>query len=697
MSMSEPERAREIIRDGDHVKEVLSVLAAKKIDSSSLLAITERAAQILERSVDPIAGPPEQPSDGLLYGLIQSGKTSVIQVAAAMAADNGFQCIVILTSDIDLLYEQTLGRMKSALQGLMVTGKNDWKEGRRFERFLRNPPLVIVCSKNGSKLGSLLEAFKAAGARGLSALIIDDEADQASLNTYTSKGNDHVSRINEVISDFRNFFRVNTYLQVTATPQALFLQDPTHRYRPSFSVLTEPGAGYVGGRDFFGDPENRLLKFVDIEEVNELAGSHQPSPTTEIPRGLKEALLLFFVGATARKIKSPTKRFAFLCHVSMKKINHEQIVNLIERFRENMTHTLKDQTSGQRQQLIDELHTAYNDLMKTQVGLPPFEQIVEKVSFYLPGANVKLVNSTTGEEITLDAVFNIFVGGNKLGRGVTIDNLLVSYYGRNPKKPNADTVLQHARMYGYRQEDLGVTRLFLPEKLAGHFAQIHEMEDALRDLVAKYPEGKFEILYISSPLQATRRNVLDPNSLVAYVAGESINPTYPLRTPEVLELTRSIDEEVKNIGDYEEGKPIKYPQLLSLLERCPVDPASGSELWNLKTIRTALETLNMLTKSDEAHLVIRRNRNLDTPRGERKGIISDASTKESALAPKDTLTLFLYRQNATKRGEVDVWWPQLRFPEGQRNYVLSFSIDREDESADEGGEEIHSAESSGTS
>src|SRR3989344_4999006 len=247
---------REIISDGPHTTEVLNVLSAK-IGSPSLLAITKKAVEVLNQSVDPIAGPPEQPSDGLLYGLIQSGKTSVIQVAAAMAADNGFQCIVILTSDIDLLYDQTLGRMKSALQGLEVLGKDDWKDLQRFGRRLRNTPFVIVCSKNGSKLGSLLEAFKAANARGLSALIIDDEADQASLNTYTSKGGEQVSRINDVITEFRDFFRVNTYLQVTATPQALFLQDPTHRYRPSFSILTEPGIGYVGGRQFFGDPEHR--------------------------------------------------------------------------------------------------------------------------------------------------------------------------------------------------------------------------------------------------------------------------------------------------------------------------------------------------------------------------------------------------------------------------------------------------------
>jgi hypothetical protein len=192
--MTEQSQNRKIIRDGQHAKEALEVLGAKRIPTASLISIAEKAVRILEHSVDPIVGPSEESpkgplsTDGLLYGLIQSGKTSIIQVTAAMAADNGFQCIVILTSDIDLLYDQTLERMRIALPGLSVLGKNDWREPDRFDRQLRNPPLVIVCSKNGSKLGSLLDALKAARARGISALIIDDEADQASLNTKTSKG-----------------------------------------------------------------------------------------------------------------------------------------------------------------------------------------------------------------------------------------------------------------------------------------------------------------------------------------------------------------------------------------------------------------------------------------------------------------------------------------------------------------------------
>lgn len=678
--MPEPEfkKQREIIHDGLHTIEVLNVLSDKIKDESSRLSITEKAAEILKKSVDPIAGPPVSPSDGLLYGLIQSGKTSIIQVAAGMAADNGFQCILILTSDIDLLYDQTLKRMQQVLQGLRVLGKNDWKDPKRFERQLRNPPFVIVCSKNGSKLSSLLEAFKAAGARGVSAMIIDDEADQASLNTFASKGDDHVSKINEVISDLRDFFKVNTYLQVTATPQALFLQDPEHRYRPSFTILSKPGPGYVGGREFFGDPEARLLRFVPIQEVEELKTTHQPDAIGMVPRELRIALFTFLVAATAQKIKNHRKNYAFLCHVSINTRDHNHIVTLIERFKEDICRILQTENTKQYNSLIDELRFVYSDLQKTQVGLPAFEEIILKIKFYIGGANVKLINATSSDEIELTSTYNIFVGGNKLGRGVTIENLLVSYYGRNPKKPNADTVLQHARMYGYREADLGVTRLFLPRKLADHFTLIHKMEDALRKLVEDYPEGKFEVLYIASPLQATRRNVLDPNSIVAYVAGESINPPAPLRTAEVNPYTQQLDEELKHIGDKEGGKEVTIDKLLELLDKCPHDPDAGAELWDVKMIKMALQTIKGL-QGNRAYLVVRRGRELNAPRGEKKGIISGSPIDENRLAPADAPTLFLYRQNQNSSGGVPVWWPQLRFPVGEHNYVLSFSINNEEE------------------
>jgi hypothetical protein len=518
-------------------------------------------------------------------------------------------------------------------------------------------------------LKSLLSAFQNARAKGLSVFIVDDEADQASLNTFTSKKTGKVSTINQVITDFRDYFPVNTYLQVSATPQALFLQRPDNRYRPSFTVVTEPGASYVGGEAFFGSGAENLLRIVDLEEVTQLKASNQPTPSGTLPAGLKRALYTFLVGAAARIIRDPSEGFAFLCHVSMSNRDHTYIQQLFDDFKQDTAPILASRPAKYKV-VRKALEDAYADLGGTEPNLPPLDEIEAKVAFYLKGANIKLINAQSNDEIKLDSKFNIFIGGNKLGRGVTIKNLLVSYYGRNPKRPKMDTVLQHARMYGYRKPNLGITRLFLPQVLRDHFTSMHESEESLRDLLKEFPDGRFECLYISGKWDATRKNVLDPNSIGIYGAGQSYNPERPLRTAAGAKTTAWFTNEFKNFKDAPPHQVIDIDKLVELITKVELDPTVEPQFWNIEALKSALSVVANQMKSGKAYLVIRRGRDLVGPRGERKGIISGG---EEALAPTDAPTLFMYYQNPNKNGEGGVWWPQLRFPAG--NYFLSFSFD----------------------
>lgn len=504
---------------------------------------------------------------------------------------------------------------------------------------------------------------------------MDDEADQASLDTSTNKPIAKVSTINREISALRSYSPANTYLQVTATPQALFLQRPDHRYRPNFSVLTEPGPDYVGGEAFFSIG-SKLLELVDLNETTQLTASNQPSPKGGLPSGLKKALYTFFVGAASQIIKNPPENYAFLLHVSMSTKDHEYTRQLLDDFTKEMSATLKKKTGSTYNALIKSLQDAYDDLKGTEPSLPPLASVLSKVEFYLNGANIKLINATSSDEIKLDSKFNLFVGGNKLGRGVTIKNLLVSYYGRNPKRPNADTVLQHARMYGYRKKDLGVTRLFLPQRLADHFRTIHEMEDSLRNLLQTFEDDGFEGLYIAGSWNATRRNVLDPTSLGQFLAGRSVNLRYPLRTPAVNTNTKWLDSRLEAVTDAPPYQTISTAEAMELLKHTCADPTEQAQLWDMRAIKSALQVLKEKkwpngtpVYGDKVYLVVKRKRDLKKARSEREGIISGGEDK---LAPTDTPTLFLYRMN--KNGnEEEVWWPQLRFPDG--NYVLTFAFD----------------------
>ncbi|MCU1224681.1 MAG: hypothetical protein JWQ42_2774 [Edaphobacter sp.] len=675
--MSSGKIPRIIKTDGPHAEEVLNVLR-KELGVDGTAKAVAKAKRILELSVDPTQGKPSQPSDGLLYGLIQSGKTSILTLAAGMAVDNFFDCILVLTSDNNPLYEQTTERIRAALGGLRVLGKNEWKDTARFAKQMKAKPFAIACSKNGNMLSSLLEAFKKAKSKSLSVLIVDDEADQASLNTYTSKQSSEVSTVNRVITELRAYFPINTYLQVTATPQALFLQRPDHRYRPSFTVLTEPGDGYVGGESFFSE-DTKLRRIVDLAETAQLTASNQPTSRGNLPTGLKRAICTYFVAAAARLIQGSTENYAFLLHVSMGTKDHEYTRQLIDDFKQDAFDALKKKKGSTYTALIKELHAAYDDLKATEPSLPAFAAILGKIEFYLNGATTKLINAMSSDEVKLDSKFNLFVGGNKLGRGVTIRNLLVSYYGRNPKRPKADTVLQHARMYGYRKKDLGVTRLYLPQRLADHFTAIHRMERSLRDLVQTVPDGAFEGLYISGAWDATRKNVTDPDSLGSYSAGGSINPRYPERTVKSLENTKWLDAKLQGLKEGAPYSTITVAETVEILKHTPPDPTVLTQLWDMRAIDAALKILKGMKTpqgkpiyGDKVYLVVKRGLNQKAHRSETQGIITGGKGGDESLAPKDAPTLFMYKMNQAGP-ELPVWWPQLRFPDGA--YLLSFSFD----------------------
>jgi hypothetical protein len=359
--------------------------------------------------------------------------------------------------------------------------------------------------------------------------------------------------------------------------------------------------------------------------------------------------------------------------------DHDYARLLLDDFIQESGTALKKKGGSSYTALLSELQADYNDLKTTDPSLPELDAVLERIEFYLNGANIKVINGNSDDEVKLDSRFNLFIGGNKLGRGVTIKNLLVSYYGRNPKRAKADTVLQHARMYGYRKKDIGVTRLFLPQLLANRFQEIHEMETSLRNLLENVPDGAFEGLYMTGPWDATRKNVTDPSLIESFPQDSSVNPRYPLRTAKSAVDTAWLDTKLKGIPDTTAPAfhtTITTAEALELLEHVKIDQPSAPSLWDIRILRAALEILKnkktldgKLVYGDRVHLVIKRGRDLKTTRSERAGIISGGEDK---LAPKDAVTLFMYRINKNGK-ELDVWWPQLRFPAG--NYILAFSFD----------------------
>jgi len=558
-----------------HRDEVLAVLGTQIASAEEVDDIRKTAEAVARRWVKPFSGG-EESTNGLIYGLVQSGKTGVLTVTGAIAADEGYRTIIVLTTDIDPLYEQTLGRVRLAFPGMAILGKGDFKDADSFLDRIKGNTCAIVTTKNFSMLDTLIQNFKKGHLKGLSCLMIDDEADQASLNTKERKADGTRSKINAQIVELRGYFDKNTYLQVTATPQALFLQGAIHDFRPKFTVLSHPGSEYVGGEDFFSDYSSLIREF-SLADIDALACGSQPSPSLHLPKSLTNALDTFVVAATYKRLVQPDQNSAFLCHVSTRTDDHKHIVNLLRKYQSELASDLKVKKAAPAKRL----RAAYDDLAKTHADLAKvkFDDILTKAEFYSPGFSVKLVNGATDDTVSLDSPYNLFVGGNKLGRGVTIKNLLVSYYGRNPKKPQADTVLQHARMYGYRRKDFGLLRLFLPPELNTVFKAIHKMERGLRTLIENKPMDNFRGVYVEGNLSATRKNVLAPGLLGMYTGGSNYNPAQIVRDHSVESATSAIDAIVKHIGN-KCAAEVKLNDLCKLVELTVPSSKHSEKIWD---------------------------------------------------------------------------------------------------------------------
>lgn len=184
---------------------------------------------------------------GLLLGNVQSGKTGQMFGIMCKATDLGFPVFVLLTTDNVVLQQQTLDRVKADLEGYCICGEND---ARIFADNSLMQPTIVVLKKNARILKLWANIFSSTGfMKGNPLFIIDDEADAASLNTLVNRNRQ--SSINKYLDSIRNGAASSLYLQVTGTPQAIFLQTKESGWHPLFTHYFKPGKAYLGGDFFF--------------------------------------------------------------------------------------------------------------------------------------------------------------------------------------------------------------------------------------------------------------------------------------------------------------------------------------------------------------------------------------------------------------------------------------------------------------
>ena len=646
---------------------------------------------------------------GLIYGRIQSGKTIAAIATTALASENGFRCVVVLTSDNVWLGDQTFERFRDEFSagGPAVFRWEEWSKDldgfvEDLEHNLPRRGAVLVTTKNTNHLRELLEALKRGEAWKYPGLVIDDEADNASLNTSLArqvrakvKGTGEPiedSRIFDAIGSLRKAVPHHIYLQVTATPQSLLLQQTDNPCRPEFCILSKAGPDYMGGELFFSEGSKFCVPVNEDELVALRGGKVLKAGTIETPEGLRKAICCFFIGSCYKLSKPPAGDsgiYSMLVHIDHKQVTHEIVEGVIRRFCRQLDTFLNETPRGRNfDRARSWLEAAYSELKGTAPDLPPLDEIVEQLRFRLGNARPEIIDARNPRnEPQYRLGMNILIGGNRLGRGITIKGLFVTYYGRDAQVKMTDTVLQHARMFGYRQYLMDVTRLFVPARIRADFGRIHDSDEGMRNAIGDVSDGNVRVtpVWVGARLVPTRANVLNPMAIGAFTPGRSIFPPNPnWRRNEVAAHTRALDKllrEYKEKGDDEAIYKVPIDFLIDVVKHMPSTPLPDKTYtWEDERVQRALAAMKAPPWNlTHGFLNVRTNRGRGLELSRQKsppfkafassGWINRAKEKNSN-AP----TLIVMYQRGDKKQDWDdqpLYLPVLVLPQGK--FVIMFS------------------------
>lgn len=519
-----------------------------KIPQESLANVVFEAQQILGRCVNP-SGPPAA-TTGLVVGFVQSGKTLSFTTVSALAHDNGYALIVLIAGTLENLKQQTLERLKADLE-LDATGlARPWalfhqpseksSDAGVLRKHLTNwldpaypkhkkRVCVAVVLKHPTRLANLRKSLKGVDLTRLPTLIIDDEADQATLNTFAARnrrtGSNKQSANYREALELKRLFPHHSYVQYTATPQANLLVDLVDHLSPEFGELVSPGAGYVGGATLFAPLGGYARTIPDDEAIARLADSTVP------PASLVEALRLFLLGACAVEVERGKVNRTMMVHPSQQTGLHNDYLHWIDELITSWRGIVATQDEELLKTFVDAFEPAYADLQKT-VGpsLPPFEVLTAELHSVLKDVMVREVNSTGPGSDPINwgaSEYWVLVGGAKLDRGFTVEGLMVTYMPRPLATGHADSLQQRARFYGYKEKYLGYCRVFLQrdvrvafEKYVEHEADIHL---SLREYRGKPLKEWARQFILDSSMKPTRRGVIGI-PLEEFLAGGWIEP-----------------------------------------------------------------------------------------------------------------------------------------------------------------------------
>lgn len=473
---------------------------------------------------------------GLVMGHVQSGKTTNYSALITKAADAGYRIIVVLAGLTNSLRKQTQERLDQTFVGKSSLGdalnNQAYPVARVFVGIEGEPqdprhpfcgttqrkdfsvettrsvsategsfadPILFVTKKNervlarlAEWLGSLRQGKQLEGPM----LLIDDEADSASVNT--AKDGDAVRRINQRIRELLRCSRRSSYVGYTATPFANIFIDPDTTdemlnedlFPKHFIKSLDPPDNYVGARNLFaddGDLADVCVKDIPDDYVDLLPLKHKSSwEVHELPPSLIEAVVEYFLFRSIRILDGEKRRHSsMLVNVSRFNMVQQQIHDHIYRLKERIGEAASVWAASVSWSRSEHMLLMKRVWDKAYADCTPYswDEVRSVLKKAVSPVETRLVNMRgsgldyeSHEETGLHV---IAVGGLALARGLTLEGLAISYVLRNVGA--ADTLLQMGRWFGYRPGYAHLCRIHLTEEMIGHFNEISASVEELRD------------------------------------------------------------------------------------------------------------------------------------------------------------------------------------------------------------------------
>ena len=556
--------------EGTAIRTLKEQISPSRVAETEWKTIKDEAISVLAKCVPPKASPRRE--TGLVVGYVQSGKTLSFTAVAALARDNGYQIVIAIAGTSINLRDQSTKRLEDDLN-LLTRADRKWQHFKSHEfnegdhtkianvladwqdpsvPAWERQTVLITVMKHHQHLRNLAEILsRIDDLSKVPTLIIDDEADQASLNTKVQKG--ETSTTYQRVLALREYLPHHTFLQYTATPQAPLLINLIDALSPNFAKVLTPGEKYIGGKAFFQDEPNRIYTIPDSEIPT------RDAPLDAPPESLLEAMRIFFLGVTAAMILEGEYlegNRSMMVHPSRETFRHGEYYFWVEQVTNYWLETLKlNEDHPDHQDLLEEFRNSYEGLQSTISNLPSFEELPVPLLRAIRKTQLHEVNAAGGRTPSIpwhNAYAHILVGGQAMDRGFTVEGLTVTYMPRGPGMGNADTIQQRARFFGYKQPYFGYCRVFLENSVRDAYSDyiVHE-EDVRERLIVHDKAGKSlnawkRAFFLDRSLKPTRHNVLD----IDYAQGNLNNRWYEPKAPhdsaEAIEGNRSVVQKFLN-------------------------------------------------------------------------------------------------------------------------------------------------------